>query len=55
MPLARRILKLQEEIQVLDYSEQADTLYMVYASIGVVVVILGGVLWTILRDRNIFS
>ncbi len=55
MPLARRILKLQEEIQVLDYSEQADTLYMVYASVGVVVVILGGVLWTILRDRNIFS
>jgi mono/diheme cytochrome c family protein len=53
MPLARRILK--EENQVLDYSEQADTRYMVYASIGVVVVILGGVLWTILRDRNIFS
>jgi hypothetical protein len=53
MPLARRILK--EENQVLDYSEQADTRYMVFASIGVVVVIFGGVLWTILRDRNIFS
>ena len=53
MPLARRILK--KEIQVLDYSEQADTRYMIYGSIGVVVVILGGVLWTKLRDRNIFS
>jgi cytochrome c len=53
MPLARRILK--KEIQVLDYSEQADTRYMIYGSIGVMVVILGGVLWIKLRDRNIFS
>lgn len=44
LPLAK--LNEEEVVEILDYKDQADTLSLVYAAIGITIVILGGVLWS---------
>ena len=44
LPLAKLIEG--DVVEVLDYTEQANTLSLVYAAIGLTIIILGGVLWS---------
>ncbi len=50
LPLAR--LNKEEVVEVLDYTEQADTLSLVYAAVGITVIILGGVLLSSRRVKE---
>jgi mono/diheme cytochrome c family protein len=46
LPLAKQILNEDEvEEEVIDYSQQGEVRPLIYAAAGIVVVILGGVLW----------